>query len=77
MPLSQCNCPPFAYRGFGFPGAEDLGNMFQFYCDFEDYFCGARSLATSRSLNPELQTFEVWLVENKDRIPVEPKTASV
>jgi uncharacterized protein YbjT (DUF2867 family) len=64
-----------AYRGFGFPGAEDLGNMFQFYCDFENYFCGARSLATSRSLNPELQTFEVWLAENKSRIPIEPKTA--
>ena len=31
---------PEAYRGFGFPGAEDLGNMFQFYADFEDYFCG-------------------------------------
>ena len=44
-----------AYRGFGFPGAEDLGNMFQFYCDFEEYFCGARSLDTSRSLNPALQ----------------------
>ncbi len=30
---------PEAYRGFGFPGAEDLGNMFQFYADFEDHFC--------------------------------------
>ena len=66
-----------AYRSFGFPGAEDLGNMFQFYCDFEDYFCGARSLATSRALNPELQTFDAWLAENKSRIPIEPaKTAA-
>ncbi len=61
-----------AYRGFGFPGAEDLGNMFQFYHDFEDYFCGARSVATSRSLNPALQTFDQWLAENKSRIPIEP-----
>jgi hypothetical protein len=29
-----------------------------------------RSLSFSRSLNPELQTFEVWLAENKDRIPL-------
>ena len=36
---------PEAYRGFGFPGAEDLGNMFQFKRDFEDYYCGARDLA--------------------------------
>jgi uncharacterized protein YbjT (DUF2867 family) len=62
---------PEAYRSFGFPGAEDLGNMFQFKRDFEDYYCGARSLETSRALNPSLQTFEVWLTANKDRIPLE------
>jgi uncharacterized protein YbjT (DUF2867 family) len=61
---------PEAYRGFGFPGAEDLGNMFQFYHDFEDYFCGARSLATSRALNPSLKNFETWIAENKSRIPL-------
>ena len=49
---------PAVYRGFGFPGAEDLGNMFQFKRDFEADFCGARDLAFSRSLNPALQTFE-------------------
>jgi uncharacterized protein YbjT (DUF2867 family) len=61
---------PEAYRGFGFPGAEDLGNMFQFYHDFEDYFCGARDLATARRLNPSLKNFETWIAENKSRIPV-------
>jgi hypothetical protein len=66
-----------AYRGFGFPGAEDLGNMFQFYCDFEEYFCGARSVATSRSLNPALQNFDTWLAENKSRIPIEPVKEAV
>jgi uncharacterized protein YbjT (DUF2867 family) len=63
--------PPDVYRGFGFPGAEDLGNMFQFYRDFEEYFCGARNLETSRALNPSLRTFEEWLAENKNRIPLE------
>ena len=63
--------PPDVYRGFGFPGAEDLGNMFQFYRDFEEYFCGARNLQTSRALNPALRTFEAWLAENKSRIPLE------
>ncbi len=62
---------PEAYRGFGFPGAEDLGNMFQFKRDFEDYFCGARDLAGARALNPELQTFDAWLAANKSRIPLE------
>ncbi len=62
---------PEAYRGFGFPGAEDLGNMFQFKRDFEQYFCGARDPAFARSLTPSLQTFAQWLANNKSRIPLE------
>jgi uncharacterized protein YbjT (DUF2867 family) len=60
---------PAVYRGLGFPGAEDLGNMFQFKRDFEGAFCGARDLAFSRALNPGLQTFERWLSANADQIP--------
>ena len=53
---------PFeVYRGWGFPGADDLGNMFQFKHDFNEEFCGARSVAESRALNPRLQTLEQWL----------------
>ncbi len=63
--------PPEVYRGLGFPGAEDLGNMFQFKRDFEEYYCGARSPEFARSLNPELQNFETWLAQNKDKIPLE------
>lgn len=62
---------PEMYRGFGFAGAEDLGNMFQFNRDFEAVFCGARNLDVSRSLNPALQTFDQWLSRNKGRIPLE------
>jgi uncharacterized protein YbjT (DUF2867 family) len=62
---------PAVYRTFGFPGAEDLGNMFQFNRDFENAFCGARNLDTSRLLNPSLQTFDDWLSKNKERIPLE------
>ncbi len=62
---------PAVYRGLGFPGAEDLGNMFQFKRDFEDYFCGARDLEFARSVNPSLQTLDQWLEQNKGRIPLE------
>ena len=61
--------PHDVYRGLGFPGADDLGNMFQFKHDFNELFCGARDVAFSRSLNPGLQNFETWLARNKDRIP--------
>ena len=62
---------PEAYRSFGFPGAEDLGNMFQFKRDFEKEYCGARNLDVARALNPALQTFDRWLAQNKSRIPLE------
>jgi uncharacterized protein YbjT (DUF2867 family) len=64
------NVPPEVYRSFPFPGADDLGNMFQFKRDFNDYFVGARSLVFTRGLNPELQTFAQWLDRHKGLIPL-------
>ncbi len=71
QPVRYNEITPEAYRGFGFPDADDLGNMFQVYRDFETEVCGARNLDVSRSLNPELQTFEQWLGKNKDSIPLD------
>jgi uncharacterized protein YbjT (DUF2867 family) len=62
--------PPEVYRSFGFPGADDLGNMFQFKRDFNEYYCGARDLAFSRSLYPQLQSFEAWLAAHGSEIPL-------
>jgi uncharacterized protein YbjT (DUF2867 family) len=62
--------PPEVYRSFGFPGADDLGNMFQFKRDFNDYYCGARDLAFSRSLNPAMQTYDQWLAKHEAQIPI-------
>jgi uncharacterized protein YbjT (DUF2867 family) len=61
---------PEQYRGLGFPGADDLGNMFQFYAEFEGAFMKARPLDVARRLNPELQTFADFLARNKGRIPL-------
>lgn len=61
---------PDAYRALGFPGADDLGNMFQFKRDFNREFCEARSVAASRALNPALQDFATWLTRNATRIPL-------
>ena len=67
------NPVPFdVYRGLGFPGADDLGNMFQFKHDFEDYYCGARPIEATRALNPRLQTFKSWVEANKDKLSVNP-----
>jgi uncharacterized protein YbjT (DUF2867 family) len=62
--------PPEVYRGFGFPGADDLANMFQFDRDFADDLIRAHSVEVSRELNPALQTFEAWLAANGKHIPL-------
>jgi uncharacterized protein YbjT (DUF2867 family) len=70
QPIAYTDVPPDVFRSFGFPGADDVGNMFQFKRDFEAMYTGNRSLDLSRSLNPELQTFAQWLAVNAKRIPL-------
>ena len=65
------NVSPETYRSFGFPGADDLGNMFQFYRDFETDVNAVRDVAFSKELNPELQNFNQWLEKNAKKIPLE------
>lgn len=62
--------PPSVYRSFGFPGADDMGNMFQFKADFEADFCGARDINATKKLNPELLNFDSWLQKNKAAIKI-------
>ncbi len=57
-----------AYRGFGFPGADELGNMFQVYRDFEKEVVGARSADVTRELNPSTLSFDQWLDKYKGKI---------
>src|SRR3954454_10842981 len=59
---------PDAYRGFGFNGADEMGNMFEVYRDFEREVLAARSPYVARSLNPALQNFDQWLAANKSKI---------
>jgi uncharacterized protein YbjT (DUF2867 family) len=62
---------PFdVYRGLGFPGAEDLGNMFQFQAIRGEEFLRSRDRQISRSLNPELLSFDAWLAANVGRVPI-------
>jgi uncharacterized protein YbjT (DUF2867 family) len=60
-----------AYRGFGFPGADEMGNMFQVYRDFEKEVLGARSQAVAKKLAPSLLTFDQWLAKNKTAVKAE------
>lgn len=61
---------PETYRAFGFPGADDLGNMFQFYRDFAEPFTAFRDTSVARSLHPGLQNFSQWIEANGSKIPL-------
>jgi uncharacterized protein YbjT (DUF2867 family) len=63
--------PPADYRALGFPGSDDLGNMFQFYRDCNDLVVSTRDVNASRELNPSLQNFDTWLAANKELIPIQ------
>ena len=65
------NVPPEVYRSFGFPGADDLGNMFQYKRDFNREFREVRDVAAARRLNPELQDFATWLSRHAKEIPLD------
>jgi uncharacterized protein YbjT (DUF2867 family) len=56
------------YRGYGFPGADEMGNMFQYYRDFDKEFFALRDLNQAKALNPSLQSFDQFLAKNKDKV---------
>jgi len=62
---------PDVYRSFGFPGADDMGNMFQFKRDFEKEYTKSRDIELTRTLNPALLTFNEFLIQNRNLIPLD------
>jgi hypothetical protein len=57
--------PREVFASFGFPGAEDLANMFEFN---RLHVPNRRAdLEESRALYPQIQDFETWLRRHKDR----------
>jgi uncharacterized protein YbjT (DUF2867 family) len=68
--IAFADVPFDVYRGLGFPGAEDLGNMFQYQQILGEEFYAARSSVVARELNPGLLDFDAWLSANKDKIAV-------
>ena len=70
-PVIYNKIPAAVYRSFGFPGAEDLGNMFQLYDEFEKELNELRNVPGSRALNADLQNLNEWLADNAKKIPLE------
>ena len=56
------------FRSFGFPGADELGNMFQDYAEFPDAYNGRRDVDAARALNPEPASLASFLTAHQDQL---------
>jgi uncharacterized protein YbjT (DUF2867 family) len=57
--------PREGFAALGFPGAEELANMFEFFRRFVP--SQRADLEQSRALYPKMRTFETWLAQNVER----------
>jgi len=69
-PVRFWNVPFETYRGFGFPGADDMGNMFEWQALLGPRFLAARDVAATRALHPGLLSFDAWLSLHAKEIPL-------
>jgi uncharacterized protein YbjT (DUF2867 family) len=69
VPVSFYDMPFDDYRALGFPGADDMGNMYEHHAIMGETFRRNRSPEVARALNPDLQSFDEWLKANASRIP--------
>jgi uncharacterized protein YbjT (DUF2867 family) len=69
-PVTFYDMPFDDYRALGFPGADDMGNMYEHHALLGEEFLKLRSPEVARALNPALQSFDQWLSSNARRIPL-------
>ena len=58
--------PRETFAALGFPGAEDLADMFEYYRLHIP--SRARDIEACRAIAPELQNFDTWLVRNENKL---------
>jgi uncharacterized protein YbjT (DUF2867 family) len=65
-PITYAHIPREVFASFGFPGAADLADMFEFYRTRVPDRQG--DLVRSRELYPEIQSFERWAARHRARL---------
>jgi uncharacterized protein YbjT (DUF2867 family) len=63
--VSYAHVPREVFAGYGFPGAEDLANMFEYYRTRVPE--RKLDLCRTRELYPRVQGFEAWITRHRER----------
>lgn len=69
-PVSFTDLPFEVFAGFGFPGADDMANMFHVQALYAREFEAVRDPRRARELHPGMLNFDAWLAQNISRIPI-------
>jgi uncharacterized protein YbjT (DUF2867 family) len=67
-PVAYRPATPDQFRGFGFPGADELGNMFQYYAEFPESYLGRRDVGIAREFNPEPVSLTDFLAAHAEEL---------
>lgn len=63
-PIAYNAVPNAVFASFGFPGADDLANMFTFFSEFNKEMMDNRDIALAKKLNPEMETCAEFFQKN-------------
>ncbi|MBN8488529.1 MAG: NmrA/HSCARG family protein [Burkholderiales bacterium] len=69
-PVRHVDMDRAQYAALGFPGADELANMFAFKREFNDEYRARRSVAASRVLHPGMLDFRQWLARHACEVPL-------
>jgi uncharacterized protein YbjT (DUF2867 family) len=58
------------FRGLGFPAAEELGNMFQYYAEFPEHILPRRDVELTRSIVPDRLSLKDFLALHRTEITI-------
>ncbi|HEX7306413.1 NmrA/HSCARG family protein [Lentzea sp.] len=58
------------FRALGFPAAEELGNMFQYYSEFSHHILPRRDTVRTREIVPSWLTLKDFLAAHRDEITI-------
>lgn len=75
-PVRHVAMAPADYARLGFPGADDLANMFAFKQLFNEGYRAVRAVDATRALHPGLMGFDAFLARHAGRLPIAPRQAA-